>query len=331
MQSVSNPVLDMDLRRPIEKEFAEYQQLLKQTIASDVPLLDEVSSHLLQSRGKELRPTLLLLSAAACGGINSLTLSLAVSLELLHTASLIHDDVVDESAQRRFRQSVNAVWGSKVAVLAGDYYLAKVLGILPSDTPRIVIDSLVDLVKHLSEGELRQLYHSRDFSVTEADYYLIIQCKTASMFSFCCYAGALSAGASATDCEAFRLFGENLGMAFQIRDDIFDYSSDSSIGKPVGNDLLEGKLTLPLLYALNSLSTEDSSHWYTLLRQEETISPDLVRQLYDLAIAQGGIQYAEQRIDFYCKEAITAISSVKNSPFKESLLSCLNYVAERQI
>lgn len=321
-------VMIQEIRKPIEPYFEQYRMALENAMNSDIPALQHVTKHLKESSGKQIRPMLVLLSAALCGKVSEYSISSAVSLELLHTASLIHDDVVDDALERRSQASVKALWNNKIAILSGDYYLAKVLDIISSIPYPSIIKSVGSLGASLASGEIQQLSHSKDFSATEDVYYQIIKNKTASLFANCTYAGAISSGADALLAEKLRLFGEYLGIAFQIKDDIFDYFENNKLGKPIGNDLSEGKLTLPLIHAL-SLDTADALHYRSLLSSAKTLSVQQVAEIYQFAKDNGGIVYALEAANHYRELAITQLDSFDDNEYKTSMIALLEYCINR--
>ena len=278
-----------------------------------------------------MRPILILLMAKNYGDVSKTTLHSAVGLELLHTASLVHDDVVDESEERRGQASVNATYDNKVAVLVGDYLLSTALLHVAYTDNATIIQNLADLGRTLARGEILQLSNIKNTEINEDVYYDVIKMKTAALFESCASIGAMSAGASPEEVEKSRLFGQNLGIIFQIRDDIFDYYESKDIGKPTGNDMAEGKLTLPVIYALNNSHLESMQ---TLARKVKagTINSDEIAVLVEFAKENGGIEYAERRMNDYrllCMEYIE--SSVKEKAIREALTAYVDYVIERKL
>ncbi len=315
------------IRKPVDCYFEQYTAALNQAMKSDISVLNDIDNHLRKSRGKQLRPLLVLLSGALCGEVNKDTIASAVALELLHTASLIHDDVLDDAMERRSQPSVKALWDNKVAILSGDFYLSKVLQII-STVPLDIIVSIGNLGAALSEGEIEQLSLSKHFSAQESDYFDIIRKKTASLFSTCTFAGSRSVNADSSTVERLKNFGEILGIIFQIKDDIFDYFESNELGKPIGNDLAEGKLTLPLLYAL-SLENGKAEDYKRLLASSDSLSSAQVLELYRFAKDMGGIEYAEKTMERFKNEALELLSVFPNSDVKHSLLLLLEYCIER--
>ena len=276
-----------------------------------------------------MRPMLILLMARNFGRVSQVTQNAAVGLELLHTASLVHDDVVDESSERRGQASVNATYDNKVAVLVGDYILSSALLRVSMTDNQKIIQLLAELGRTLAAGEILQLSNIHNQEISEDVYYQIINNKTAALFEACSKIGALSAGATDEEIAAAAKFGQNIGMIFQIRDDIFDYFDSKEIGKPTGNDMVEGKLTLPVIYALNNSHLESMQ---TLARKVKagTVNPDEIAVLVEFTKEQGGIEYAERRMEEIADEARVFINKyVKDIAVKDALTAYLEYVIQR--
>ena len=317
------------IRRPIEREISEFIDLFNESLSHTEDLLSSALEHIRQRGGKRMRPILTLLIAKNLGQINMTTYYAAVGLELLHTASLVHDDVVDESGERRGQPSVNATFNNKVAVLVGDYILSTALYYVSKSDHVDIVRSLAQLGRILSNGELQQLNNISNFDFSEDIYYKIIKKKTASLFSSCAENGAMSVNASAADIELARNFGLAIGMIFQIRDDIFDYYDSAEIGKPTGNDMREGKLTLPIIYALN---THPSSAMNDLANKVKkgTVTNEEINDLVEFAKQKGGIDYAVKRMTDYSAIAQRYIDHhVFDESVKQSLQVYLEYVALR--
>lgn len=317
------------IRRPIEGEMNDFIELFNLSLSHEDGLLEQVLSHIRQRGGKRMRPMLLMLSAKNYGKVSDVTLNAALGLELLHTASLVHDDVVDESGERRGQASVNASFNNKVAVLVGDFILSTAL-------LRVAISDNIQIVKHLSElgrilsnGELLQLSNISNTEISEDIYYQVIDKKTAVLFESCSALGAISVGASDDDIEKAKRFGHNIGMIFQIRDDIFDYFDSKEIGKPTGNDMTEGKLTLPVIYALNNTDF-DAMHTLAKKVKSGTINADEIAVLVEFTKQNGGIEYAEQKMSEFsalCMEYIN--HHVKDKAIRDSLTAYVDYVVQR--
>jgi len=319
------------IKKPIESDLEDFKKVFEQVLTRDDGLLGQVLAHIRQRGGKRMRPIMTLLSALNIGEINQSTLHSAVGLELLHTASLVHDDVVDESSERRGQSSVNAVYDNKVAVLVGDYLLSSALLSVSYTGNQRIIQYLAKLGCTLSSGEILQLQNvsNRDFS--EDIYYQVIQQKTASLFEACGAMGALSAGANDDQVEQARLFGHNIGMIFQIRDDIFDYYDSKEIGKPTGNDMAEGKLTLPVLYALNTNTDYEAMHQLAYKVKSGSINRDEIAVLVEFTKQHGGIDYARHKMVEIGNEVQAYIDQFVRDDLKEAYSAYLEYVIQRNI
>ena len=317
------------IKQPISVEITDFIELFNRSLTHDDGMLGQALEHIRQRAGKRMRPMLILLMAKNFGDINDATQHAAVGLELLHTASLVHDDVVDESKERRGQASVNATYDNKVAVLVGDFILSTaLLNVAKTDNQRIV-EYLAELGRTLSNGEILQLTNIQNQDFSEDVYYQVIKQKTAALFEACAAIGALSAGATEQQVEEAKRFGQNLGIIFQIRDDIFDYFDSPEIGKPTGNDMAEGKLTLPVLYALNNSSFESM---ITLARKVKAgeVNPDEIAVLVEFAKQQGGIEYAEKRMwEFHAEAAEFIEKRVGDLTIRTALGAYLDYVIKR--
>lgn len=317
-----------EIRNPIERELAQFEQIFNDSLASSNPLLNAAIKHLRKSNGKLMRPILVLLFAKMCGGVRTEVLHAAVSLELLHTASLVHDDVVDESDERRGQLSVNAVFNNKVSVLVGDFLLASSLVQVSKSRDFQIVDVVSRLGQLLADGEILQLSNVSNKAFSEEIYYDVISKKTAALFSACSRVGALSASVASEIVEKATLFGTYLGICFQIRDDIFDYFESTEVGKPTGNDMLEGKLTLPSLYMLNNGATDAQvKRAHTIKEGDATI--DAIKEFIADVIAFGGIEYAEEVMKKYRLKAMDLLNDFPESPAREALQKYLDYVVLR--
>ena len=317
------------IKQPISNELAAFIDLFNSTLEHEYGLLQNVLDHIRQRGGKRMRPMLILLIAKNYGGVNMVTQNAAVGLELLHTASLVHDDVVDESDERRGQASVNASYNNKVAVLVGDFILSSALLRVSETSNKTIIRKLAKLGQTLSAGEVLQLTNIDNEEISEDVYYQVIKQKTAALFEACCEMGALSAGVDENDLSEIREFGSNLGLAFQIRDDIFDYYESSEIGKPTGNDMAEGKLTLPVIYALKSTG---NAKMMELARKVKkcTITTDEITDLVAFTKANGGIEYAEQKMRYFHDLGVDFIEkNVNNEDIKTALTAYLDYIVLR--
>lgn len=315
------------IAKPIASELDKFNFYFKESVFSDNARIQEVIDYIMKSDGKKIRPILLLLAAKACGQINETTYLSAVTVELLHTASLVHDDVVDESKLRRGKPSINAIYDNKMAVLAGDYFLSTALikSVLTGDME--IISAISGLGRSLAEGELNQLSLAKSIILDEDEYFEVIKKKTASLLSVCMKIGASSVGANQEMIEKFTLLGEYLGLCFQLKDDIFDYF-ETNVGKPTGNDIREGKVTLPLLFALKNIHSVESDSMMKIILESDFTEKHII-SLINFAKANGGIEYAYSKIDFYKDKSLLIIQSLPESDIKQALLDTVDYVVER--
>ena len=319
------------IKEPISSDLADFIALFNQSLSHTDGMLSQVLDHIRQRAGKRMRPMLILLMAKNFGQITSATQHAAVGLELLHTASLVHDDVVDESTERRGQASVNKVFDNKVAVLVGDYILSTALLQVSFTHSEEIVRYLAELGRTLSNGEILQLSNIQNQEISENVYYQVIKQKTAALFEACAALGALSAGADEANIESARRFGQNLGIIFQIRDDIFDYYDLGEIGKPTGNDMAEGKLTLPVIYALKSTQDEGMM---TLARKVKngSVTAEEIARLVAFTKAHGGIEYADRRMwDFHAEAMLFLDTEVNDEAVRRSLKAYLDYVIERKL
>lgn len=318
------------IKEPISAELEDFISLFNQSLSHDEGLLSQVLVHIRQRGGKRMRPMLILLMAKNFGRVSSVTQHAAVGLELLHTASLVHDDVVDESCERRGQASVNALYDNKVSVLVGDFILSTALLYVSKTHSEVIVRYLSELGRTLSDGEILQLTNIQNEAITETAYYEIIKRKTAALFEACAAIGAESAGASHDDVEAARKFGQNLGIIFQIRDDIFDYYDSKEIGKPTGNDMLEGKLTLPVIHALKSTGNAEMMMLARKVKARE-VKQSEINQLVAFTKANGGIEYADQQMWKFHADCMRFIDErVGDSAIKTALKAYLDFVIERK-
>lgn len=319
------------IKEPITQEINEFVQLFNESLSHTDGLLSNALEHIKNRGGKRMRPMLIFLLAKNFGKITDVTQNAALGLELLHTASLVHDDVVDESSERRGQASVNATYNNKVAVLVGDYVLSTALLRISYTHSEVIVRELANLGRTLSNGEILQLSNIRNQIISEDVYYQVIRQKTAALFESCATIGALCSGANAEEVEASKVFGRNVGIIFQIRDDIFDYYDSKKIGKPTGNDMAEGKLTLPIIYALKNHPNSTMEQLAQKVKNG-TVLPDEIQTLVDYAKANGGIEYAEKRMrDFHSEAAEFIQKWVSDEQIKDSLKAYLDFVIERQI
>jgi len=313
---------------PIKEELIKFEPYFQKATKSDLPLLSTIINYILRRKGKQMRPMMVFLSAKLNGTFNERTYHAALTIELLHTATLVHDDVVDDSYQRRGFFSVNAVWKNKIAVLVGDFILAK--GLLWSIEHRDydILDHICTAVRDMSEGEILQIEKARKLDITEEIYFEIIRKKTASLLATSAAVGTCSVTTDIEVIERMRLFGEYAGMAFQIKDDLFDYQKTNLIGKPTGNDLREKKITLPLLHALNKASSKDKSHILKIVRKRLKSAAD-IREVSDFVETHGGFKYAEVVMSGFNEKAIAQLSAYPDSEVKTSLIEYVNYITSR--
>lgn len=326
------PIINMtlsikEIQLPVADEMKAFEQKFRQFMKSDVMLLDQIMNYIVRRKGKQLRPMFVFLSAGVCGNVVESTYRGAALIELLHTATLVHDDVVDDSNYRRGFFSVNALWKNKIAVLVGDYLLSRGL-LLSVDYEEFDILKIVSTaVRELSEGELLQIEKARRLDINEEVYYQIIKQKTASLIASCCAVGACSVGAGADVVKRMHAFGEKVGMAFQIKDDLFDYGEDE-IGKPLGIDIKEKKMTLPLIYALNKAGWLEKRRIINIIRNESH-KPKKVNEVIAFVKESGGLKYAQEVMQKYVEEARVLLHGFSDSAHRQSLEQLVQYTIER--
>lgn len=317
------------IKQPIEIELADFIDLFNQSLDHEDGVLGQALLHIRQRSGKRMRPILILLMAKNLGKVSLATQYAAVGLELLHTASLVHDDVVDESGERRGQASINASYNNKVAVLVGDYILSTSLLNVAKTKNDIIIQELANLGRILSDGEILQLTNTSNQGLSEDIYFQVIEKKTAALFEACCSMAALSVGIDAENLDEIKEFGRNVGIIFQIRDDIFDYFESKEIGKPTGNDMLEGKLTLPVLYALNTTHNEEMIALSAKVKNR-SIKPEEIAELVQFTLSHGGIEYAEQTMMDYHERCMRYVHKhVKNPALQHAFTAYLDFVIQR--
>jgi octaprenyl-diphosphate synthase len=316
-----------DIKAPIAREMEEFELKFRASMKTKVLLLDKIMSYIVKRKGKQMRPMFVFLSAGTCGQINESTFRGASLIELLHTATLVHDDVVDEANYRRGFFSVNALWKNKIAVLVGDFLLSRGLILSVENKDFNLLSIVTDAVKEMSEGELLQIEKSRRLDITEDIYYEIIRQKTASLISSCCAVGASSSGADAATVEKMKNFGEKIGMAFQIKDDLFDYG-EIEIGKPLGIDIKEKKMTLPLIYALSRSGWLEKRKIISIVRNESD-KPKKVKEVIAYVKQSGGLEYAIQAMNTFHRDAIHILESLPDSVYKKSLLQLVQFTIDR--
>ncbi len=316
-----------DIKSPIAREMQEFEPKFRASMKTRVLLLDKIMSYIVKRKGKQMRPMFVFLSAGTCGNINESTFRGASLIELLHTATLVHDDVVDEANYRRGFFSVNALWKNKVAVLVGDFLLSKGLILSIENKDFNLLRIVTNAVKEMSEGELLQIEKSRRLDITEEVYYDIIRQKTASLIASCCAVGASSSGSDEQMVERMREFGENIGMAFQIKDDLFDYG-EMEIGKPLGIDIKEKKMTLPLIYALAKSGWLEKRRIISIVKNESE-KPKKVKEVIAYVKQSGGIEYAIKKMNHYHQAALAILESFPESPYRSSLRSLVQFTIDR--
>jgi octaprenyl-diphosphate synthase len=322
------PVLTR-IKRPVEKEMADFEAYFGKTMRSEIPLLNIIINYILRRKGKQMRPLLVFLTAKLNGEIAESTFVAATFVELLHTASLVHDDVVDDAHERRGALSINALWNSKIAVLVGDYLLSKGMLISVEKNRFDMLEIVSEAVKSMSEGELLQLQKARKLNITEDDYFKIIRCKTAALLSACTACGARSV---TTDAEAILMmkdFGENIGIAFQIRDDLLDYEGTGLTGKTVGNDIKEKKITLPLIHALEQAPNAKKRLVLGIVKNKKKTKQE-IDEVISFVADYGGMDYSELKMNQYRDKALAILDSYPESEVKNSLREFVLYTTSRK-
>lgn len=318
-----------DIKTAVSSELEQFEAFYKDALHSDNFLLDKIGRYTLKHKGKQLRPLFVFLSAKCFGDVNESTYRAATFIELLHSATLIHDDVVDDAAERRGFASINAMYKNKIAVLAGDYLLSKGMMIALENRDYQMLDMISETVKNMSEGEIIQLEKARKFDISEDDYYQIIEKKTASMIGSCCAIGAVSAGATPEQVEAMRKFGVYAGTAFQIRDDIFDYQPFNHSGKGYGNDIREHKMTLPLIHLLKNSAAIEKKLIISKIRlsgkRHNTIN-EIIRK----ANSKNSLQYCEEKMNHFIQQADIQLDSINDCEAKNALRELMNYCIKRE-
>ena len=312
----------------IKEELQIFETKFKDAAASNVPMLDRIMRYVVKRKGKQLRPMFVFLSAKLCGTVNESTYRAASLVELLHTATLVHDDVVDDALERRGFFSVYALWKNKVSVLVGDYLLAKGLLLSLDNNDFRTLQILSDAVRKMSEGELLQIEKSRSLNLDEGVYFEIIKNKTASLLASACGAGAWSTSGDEAMVEKMKAFGEKVGIAFQIKDDLFDYASDN-VGKPTGNDIKEKKLTLPLIYTLNNIDKKTKREIIYIVKNQNKVKAK-VDYIIKEVVAAGGIDYTIGKMEQYKQEALDILATFPDSDIKSGFKDLVNFVTDRK-
>ena len=318
-----------EIKKTIEPELKRFNVFLEESLKSSMPLLNKILRYVLKQKGKQIRPLFVLLSAKCHGEINENTYRAAAFIELLHTATLIHDDVVDDSDKRRGLFSINALWKNKIAVLVGDYLLSKGMLLALENKDYQMLDTISATVKTMSEGEIYQMEKARRMDITEEDYYEIIKAKTASLISSCCMLGALSVGANESQVEKMRKFGTSAGIAFQIKDDIFDYQINNKTGKPAGNDIQEHKMTLPLIHLLKIV---DKSERRSIIRKIKYHGDEAETrmEIIDKVHRNKCLDYAEEKMNRFVQDAMSQLDEINKSEVLASLRELVEFCINRE-
>jgi len=317
------------IKKPVEKEMAEFEAYFGKTMRSEIPLLNIILNYILRRKGKQMRPLLVFLTARLNGKISEATFVAATFIELLHTASIVHDDVVDDAHERRGALSINALWNSKIAVLVGDYMLSKGMLISVEKNRFDMLEIVSEAVKSMSEGELLQLQKARKLNIREEDYFKIILSKTAALISACTACGARSVTDDPETTQLMKDFGENIGIAFQIKDDLLDYEGTGLTGKTTGNDIKEKKITLPLIHALERSSDSKKRYILNIVKNKKK-SKSEINEVINFVSEYGGMEYAELKMNQYRDKALAILDSYSASEVKESLKEFVNYSTSRK-
>lgn len=316
------------IQAPIRSEMVEFENYFKSAMKSSNGLLDKITHYIIKRKGKQMRPMFVFLSSQLCGGVSKSTYNAASLIELLHTATLVHDDVVDDANTRRGFFSINALWKNKIAVLVGDYFLSRGLLISVENNEFELLRIVSTAVKEMSEGELLQQEKSRLLNITEEIYYQIINQKTASLISACCEAGAAASSASKEDQLKMKEFGSLVGLAFQIKDDLFDYGFGKNIGKPTGIDIQEKKMTLPLIFTINNSDKATASKLKSIVKNHNQ-NTEKIKELIQIVTASGGIQYAMKKMEEFRDKALSILSTFPDSESRKSLELLVHYTIDR--
>lgn len=319
-----------EIKAPIEEELKIFEEKFKASMKTDVPLMDKITHYIIKRKGKQMRPMFVFLSAKMFGPLNEASYTAASLIELLHTATLVHDDVVDDANERRGFFSVNAIWKNKIAVLVGDFLLSKGLLLSVDNGEYRMLQIVSNAVREVSEGELLQIEKARRLDINEEVYFEVIRKKTASLISACCESGTVSiVNEDKENQERMRAFGEKIGIAFQIKDDIFDYGTGDKIGKPTGIDIKERKMTLPLIYTLNTVDKEKRKRIINIVKNHNE-NPKKVKEVIKMVIEAGGVKYAHSKMMEIKDEALELIKDVPESEAKKSLIGLVEYTTNRE-
>ena len=321
--------ISKDIKKLLKQDFIEFEKVFKTAMNTDVALLDIILKYLYKQKGKQMRPMFVMLTAHVFGDINPATYRAASLIELLHTATLVHDDVVDDANERRGFFSLNALWKNKISVLSGDFLLSKGLLLSMENKDYDLLQIVAKATQEMSEGELLQIEKARRLDITEEVYFEIIRKKTASLIASCCAVGAASVNASTENVEKMRIFGEKVGLAFQIKDDIFDFKKAGDIGKPKGIDIKEQKMTLPLIYMLNNMAIADRQKVIRTIKKDNN-NPEKVQLIIEQVNRSGGIEYAEQKMQELIKEALVLLEGQEESSYLDALRNLVEYSVLRK-
>jgi octaprenyl-diphosphate synthase len=318
-----------DIKQPVSKEMALFESKFKNSLKTSVPLLDKIMHYIIKRKGKQMRPLFVFLTAKLFNNVNESTYTAASLIELLHTATLVHDDIIDEANFRRGVFSINALWKNKISVLVGDFLLSRGLLLAVENEQFQLLKIMSTAVKEMSEGELLQIEKTRRLDITEEVYFEIIKKKTAALISACCEAGAASTNAHKNDILKMRSFGEKAGIAFQIKDDLFDYTQNPLIGKPTGIDIREKKMTLPLIYTLNNSNKKTKAFIINTIKNDSKNSIK-VEQIINIVKEKKGLEYAKNKMNIFVNEALEILKEFENNESKSSLIKLVEYVVKRE-
>lgn len=318
-----------DIKQPVSKEMALFESKFKNSLKTSVPLLDKIMHYIIKRKGKQMRPLFVFLTAKLFNNVNESTYTAASLIELLHTATLVHDDIIDEANFRRGVFSINALWKNKISVLVGDFLLSRGLLLAVENEQFQLLKIMSTAVKEMSEGELLQIEKTRRLDITEEVYFEIIKKKTAALISACCEAGAASTNAHKNDILKMRTFGEKAGIAFQIKDDLFDYTQNPLIGKPTGIDIREKKMTLPLIYTLNNSDKKTKAFIINTIKNDSKNSRK-VEQIINIVKEKKGLEYAKNKMNLFVNETLEILKEFENNESKSSLINLVEYVVKRE-
>ena len=318
-----------NIKHPISEEMSLFENKFKESLKTNVSLLDKIMHYIIKRKGKQMRPMFVFLCSKLFNNVNESTYTAASLIELLHTATLVHDDIIDESNFRRGFFSINSLWKNKISVLVGDFLLSRGLLLAVEKEEFKLLKIVSKAVKEMSEGELLQIEKTRKLDITEEIYYEIIKKKTATLISACCESGAQASNASTEDIEKMSDFGEKAGIAFQIKDDLFDYTQNPLIGKPTGIDIREKKMTLPLIYTLNKVDDKTKKYIINTIKNDSKNSKK-VEEIIKLVKSNNGLDYAEKKMNSYYQQALNILEEFPNNEAKNSLIKLLEYVIKRE-